>query len=799
MRAAPLFVASALLFLAACRTTPEKPDGDLGGLGDGDAEDADGDGVPAESDCDDGDAAVGPDAVEVCDGIDNNCDGQVDEGVTTAFYADRDADGFGDDTTEVFACAPDAGEVGVGGDCDDDDGDVFPGASEVCDGDDDNCDGVVDEGVTTVFFTDADGDGYGDAPVDACELGSGLSPNDLDCDDMDPAVNPDGVEICNELDDNCDGDVDEGVTTTFYRDADGDGYGDAGLPTEACTQPDGYAVFPGDCDDDAAAVSPDATELCNGLDDNCDGVVDEEDAGDAQTWYGDTDGDGYGDPASSTVGCAQPPDTSADNTDCDDGNPDINPGATEVCNTVDDDCDGASDDSDPSLDLSSASSWYEDDDGDGYGDAAASRTTCVAPAGHVSDSADCDDLAFAVNPAASEVCNGIDDDCDGLTDDADTSVDTTTGSTWYTDADGDGYGNVVSASEACDAPTGAVSNSSDCDDGNNAISPAATEVCNGVDDDCDGNADDADAGLDLSTATVHHRDADGDGYGDGATTDARCSPGGGYIVDDSDCDDSDAATYPGAFEACSAGADMDCDGVDPDTCMTCQAYLDDGMSVGDGLYTIDPDGPGGLSEVETWCDMTTDGGGWTLVQRTVWDWSDSSQLDTGYATWYGSTLGDPTGGFAFRLAGRYWSDLNLDQEHMLLHVPRDGTTGADCAELVYIGTGGAYTITSSSTSLSAITAPVTFANTTTLSTADSGPSSACVNNYDATPWFYTNCCTTCPTFDGTYWTDEAHPMASYIDGTPDEYGNVDADVCSSGAAVTSYGYEGVNVMEYYLR
>ena len=94
---------------------------------------------------------------------------------------------------------------------------------------------------------------------------------------------------------------------------------------------------------------------------------------------------------------------------------------------------------------------------------------------------------------------------------------------------------------------------------------------------------------------------------------------------------------------------------------------------------------------------------------------------------------------------------------------------------------------------------MTFINNTTLSASDSGPSTHCPNNYDAVPWFYSSCCTTCPTFFGSYWTDEAHPMASYISSTSDIYGNIDSDVCSSGAAVSSIGYEGVNDMAYFLR
>jgi hypothetical protein len=786
------------VILGACRTAPDKTDEGADGLTGEEDLDADGDGIPADEDCDDGDASVGPGAVEVCDGVDNDCDGEVDNGVTTAFYTDADGDGFGDGSTEVLRCAAEEGEVAVAGDCDDADSTVHPDATEACDEQDNDCDGEIDEGATETFYTDADNDGYGDLPVEACTLGDGLSPVDGDCDDLDPAVNPDAAEVCNERDDNCDGATDEGVTTTYYADVDSDGYGDLDATTEACALPPGYSETAGDCDDGDGAVNPAATELCNSVDDDCDGATDEEDAADAPTWYSDLDMDGYGDPANSTVSCALPPGMTDNPDDCDDGDSAVNPGATEQCNSIDDDCDGAVDDDDASLDLSSATSWHDDDDGDGYGDPTTAVTQCTAPAGSVSDDTDCDDLDAAVNPAATEVCNGVDDDCDGAADDDDSSVDLSTGETFYTDADGDGYGTASTTTLACDAPSGTVTDNTDCDDSNSAVNPAATEVCNSIDDDCDGATDDDDLGLDTSTGTTFYADDDLDGYGDASETEARCAAGDGYIADNTDCDDTDPDTYPGADEPCSGG-DRDCDGTEPDTCASCLEVLDDGASVGDGLYTLDPDGPGGLSEVETWCDMSTDGGGWTLVQRTVWDWSDSSQLQTAYATWYGSTLGDPSAGNAFRMAGRYWTHLNSETDHMLLHVPRDASSGADCGELVYVGTGGSYSISSSTTTLSAITSTVTFANTTTLSSTDAGPSSACVNGYDAVNWFYTSCCTTCPTFQGSYWSDEAHPMASYLSSTPDEFGNLDADVCASGAAVTSYGYEGVNVMEYYLR
>ena len=125
-------------------------------------------GVPTD-DCVPGNPDIHPDAEEVCDGIDNNCDGQVDEGVLSTFYADADADGFGGSTT-IEACAAPEGFTENASDCDDLDPAAYPGGAEVCDGVDNNCDGLVDDADPSVdlsggstFHLDADRDGYGDA------------------------------------------------------------------------------------------------------------------------------------------------------------------------------------------------------------------------------------------------------------------------------------------------------------------------------------------------------------------------------------------------------------------------------------------------------------------------------------------------------------------------------------------------------------------------------------------------------------------------------------------------------------
>ncbi|MCK6522478.1 putative metal-binding motif-containing protein [Myxococcota bacterium] len=348
------------------------------------AVDGDGDGVPAEEDCDDADAAVNPNAQELCDGVDNNCDGQADEGVLSAWYSDGDGDGYGAGEP-VEACEAPEGHVATGDDCDDGRAEINPAAAETdcADPTDYNCDG-------STGYADNDGDGF-----PACE----------DCDDADGAVNPEGVETCDGQDNNCDGLTDGADAidaSRYYQDRDGDTYGDADFSELACAAPEGYSAQAGDCDDDAAAVNPSATEVCNTLDDDCDGDIDEADAADATAWYADDDGDGFGDAGAGQLACSAPEGAVADATDCDDGDAAVSPDAAEVCDELDNNCDGATDE-DSAVD---AATWYSDADKDGFGDAGAPLVACEQPAGAVADDADCDDDVPAVNPDATEVCDG---------------------------------------------------------------------------------------------------------------------------------------------------------------------------------------------------------------------------------------------------------------------------------------------------------------------------------------------------------------------------------------------------------
>ncbi|MFN7144534.1 MAG: MopE-related protein, partial [Myxococcota bacterium] len=292
-------------------------------------------------DCDDTDPEVFPSSPEVCDGIDNDCDALVDEDVSDTWYADADGDGVGDPAAAVTTCARPEGYVEVGADCDDTSATAFPGNAEACDEQDNDCDGTVDEGVTTTWDVDFDGDAHGDGTLtqEACAQPTGYAAADDDCDDTVATTFPGAVESCNAVDDNCDGAVDEGVTSVFYADADGDGHGDASRTAASCAAPSGYVAVGDDCDDTRASTAPGATERCNDRDDDCDGTIDEADAADATTWYIDYDGDGYGSGRSSVVACDAPAAYVGNDDDCDDTRAAVHTVSPETCNGLDDDCD----------------------------------------------------------------------------------------------------------------------------------------------------------------------------------------------------------------------------------------------------------------------------------------------------------------------------------------------------------------------------------------------------------------------------------------------------------------------------
>lgn len=377
-------------------------------------------------------------------------------------------------------------------DCDDDNPNVNPGATEICNGKDENCDGVIDEGFPADFtyYLDNDMDGYGDTDslINTCQNSApfGYVVNGGDCDDDNPDVNPSVPEICNGIDDNCSGNIDDTGFDPFpwYTDADNDGFTDNdNVIFSPCSPGAGYsnASSPlSDCDDTNPNINPDAPEICDGIDNNCDGNIDE---GFTEfTYYADADNDGFGDAANELTTCEDSaPDGYADNAnDCDDTNPNINPSADEACDGIDNNCNSNIDEG------LTEYTYYADMDEDGFGDAANETITCEdsAPAGYVDNANDCDDTNPDINPSASEVCDGIDNNCDSNVDEGLAEY------TYYADTDEDGFGDAENETTTCEdsAPDGYVGNADDCDDSNPDINPNGTEIPNNnIDEDCNGS------------------------------------------------------------------------------------------------------------------------------------------------------------------------------------------------------------------------------------------------------------------------------------------------------------------------
>ncbi len=610
-------------------------------------------------DCDDANAAIHVGALEYCDGFDNNCDGLIDDDDPVVqdrddWYRDEDGDGFGNDVEVIPACSPPTGTVDNALDCFDQDPYVNPEASEVCDTIDNDCDGFIDDAddnldSAPLWYLDEDGDGAGNdlVFVTSCDRPPGYVADGGDCNDNDVAVGPNAPELCDGLDNDCDNQVDETAPETWYRDGDGDGFGDPADTWVSCDAPPGFVFDSGDCDDDDPDTNPDAVEACDGMDNNCDGLADDDDPNvDGLPWYLDADEDGYGVNYDVTVSCTQPLGYAPDGDDCDDDDPDIHPNAAELCDNLDNDCDNRIDDDDPEGAV--YDTWYSDADFDGFGDPDVEHIACTQPPNYVDDNGDCDDTDFDVNPSAVEVCDGLDNNCDGLADDDDPNVDQTTASNWYSDSDSDGYGDPGATSLSCAPPADFVGDDTDCDDGDPTVFPTAPELCDNLDNDCDGAVDE--------DTPSWYLDSDNDGYGDPADVVADCNPVAGRVPNDDDCDDGNGAVFPGADEICN-GIDDDCDTAidDDDFDLTENDWYEDGDGDGfgdpnlsqracaqpsgwvadsgdcdDNNGAVNPDATETCNGLDDDCDGLT----------------DDDDVVTGQTTWYadadGDTFGDPT-------------------------------------------------------------------------------------------------------------------------------------------------------------
>ena len=359
---------------------------------------------------------------------------------------------------------------------------------------------------------DVDADGESDAAcVDARGAAIGT-----DCNDTNARVYSGALEVCDRMavDEDCD------PSTRGIGDLDGDGFQDV----QCCNGP----LCGDDCNDALRGANPMATEVCNGIDDDCDTRIDE---GVTVAGFRDEDGDGRG-AGDGITACGSSAHFSTFGDDCNDANVLVRPGLPEVCDGMDNDCVGVGDVG------ARATNWYRDADGDGFGDVTQTRFTCAPPTDAVFSllPTDCDDTLAATNPAQAEFCDGIDNDCNG-------SADFAIAPGNLEDDDRDGV-----PDSAC-TPAGR-----DCDDRDPSSSAGVAESCDGRDNDCDSRIDEA------VVSFAYYRDMDGDGYSsDVSGVVVGCVPVGGYVRLGGDCDDTEATRRPGGAESCD-GRDQDCDG-----------------------------------------------------------------------------------------------------------------------------------------------------------------------------------------------------------------------------------------------
>jgi hypothetical protein len=481
-----------------------------------------------DGDCDDGDSSVHPGAAETCDGMDQDCDGETDEGVPGCCAAQA-TQSCGADQGVCQTGTQTCGDDRAWGSCLDFSQQpvVFPGErEEACNGVDDDCDGVTDDGFD-VGYTCVAG-------VGACQRSGQKVCASLTATACDALPGVPAVETCDGIDDDCDGQTDEGlpgccaIGTTR---ACGVSQGVCIAGTETCTAQRAW----GSCLDSQAqpVVLPgDQAEVCEGIDNDCDGQTDEDFSlilrtGATVTGAGKVCGVGRCSGGVTTCkadGTGIVCSTEANATN-------------EVCNNLDDDCNGSTDETGSGGYMTYDQPLCENQNGVCAG-ARKTANLCVSGSWLA-----CGTAAYQANSASYQAgseasCDGKDNDCDG-------SIDEGLKTAYYRDADTDGYGSSSMGTQACSQPNGYVLSSMDCDDTRSTVHPGAVELCNGIDDDCDGSTDE---GFQV-------------GYACDGTDADLCQTGTFTCKADGTGAECVNESQPNKVEFCANSIDDDCDGV----------------------------------------------------------------------------------------------------------------------------------------------------------------------------------------------------------------------------------------------
>lgn len=538
--------------------------------------------APNNLDCDDTRADVHPFIeTDTCDGVDNDCDELIDEDAD-----DADGDGF----PEVNCTTASPGTLAAQfTDCNDTNNQIFPGATEICDGFDNDC----DPSEANRLDEDEDNDNFIECEPLPGTLGnfpSTLNTSETDCNDTNANTFPGAPDLCRDIidvfsntgagdgqDNDCNLIIDDGEP-----DADNDDF-----PVLQCNTSDSeVASNPSDCDDTEPTRFPGNEEICDGLDNDCDLVVPDDEL--------DLDGD-------RVVNCtlevgvedyvSSGPSSILGGDDCDDNDATVRPNVDGLPTITDDfaTCDGIDQDCDAEL---PGGGIDEDGDPDADDDGFPFRGDCVdSTLAIASQPEDCDDTRAETNPGVEEddeLCDGRDNNCDGVIPSDEI------------DSDGDLFVECLNPNVA--DFNGTISGGNDCGEGDVNINPGVVDGCEngcgvngdtakvgqqieetsecafvnsgstrfGVDNDCDGTIDEDNL-----------IDADGDGVFDQLCLSSNAAGANG-VDGVADCDDNDDARFPGNPEICD-GIDNDCDDdlptdekdIDGDGALACKDDCDD--------------------------------------------------------------------------------------------------------------------------------------------------------------------------------------------------------------------------------